>query len=224
MPPPSSAPFSTPSTAFTTMESSRDFKYVCFPLSHPSSLHLLERHENIQWPQQWHSHRQLSISTHPVCSSSHKEKNSAFSQWATHLSCQLFWLCFPRSRKKIPATGNPRTSGAQVWSLPHAYTNEIQADCFLSVQPSLPTFASATISLFVPTTPLPSPSMPTPKLNFRVGFRPSQVLYLTSRRPQPTQHPQRFTLPLAHHHHHHDRCAIPRRSSPPDKNGVLELA
>ena len=47
MPPPSSAPFSTPPTAFTTMESSRDFKYVCFPLPHPSSLHLLDRLENI---------------------------------------------------------------------------------------------------------------------------------------------------------------------------------
>ena len=42
-----SAPFSTPSAAFTTMESSRDCKYICFPLSHPSSLHLLDRPENI---------------------------------------------------------------------------------------------------------------------------------------------------------------------------------
>jgi len=47
MPSPSSAPFSTPSATFTTMESSRDCKYVCFPLSHPSSLHLLDRPENI---------------------------------------------------------------------------------------------------------------------------------------------------------------------------------
>ena len=39
--------FSTPSTAFITMESSRDFKYICFSLSHPSSLHLLERPKNI---------------------------------------------------------------------------------------------------------------------------------------------------------------------------------
>ena len=38
--------FPTPSTAFTTMESARD-KYVCFSLSHPSSLHLLERPKNI---------------------------------------------------------------------------------------------------------------------------------------------------------------------------------
>ena len=91
-----------------------------------------------------------------------QRKNSAFSQQETHLSCQLFWLCFPWSRKKIPATENPWTSGAQVWSLPHTYTNEIQTYFFLSVQPSPPTFASAAISLFVPTTPLPSPSMPTP--------------------------------------------------------------
>ena len=39
--------FPTPSTAFTTMESARDFKYVYFSLSHPSSLHLLERPKNI---------------------------------------------------------------------------------------------------------------------------------------------------------------------------------
>ena len=34
-------------TAFTTMESSRNCKYICFPLSHPSSLYLLDIPENI---------------------------------------------------------------------------------------------------------------------------------------------------------------------------------
>ena len=43
----STTPSPTPSTAFTTMESARDFKYVCFSLSRPSSLHLLERPKNI---------------------------------------------------------------------------------------------------------------------------------------------------------------------------------
>ena len=64
----------------------------------------------------------------------------------SNLSCQLFWLCFPWSRKKIPVTENPYTSGAQVWSLPHAYTNEIH--CFLSAQLPPPTFSSVAISNF----------------------------------------------------------------------------
>ena len=34
---------------------------------------------------------------------------------------------------RTPATENPWTSGWQVWSLPHAYTNERQAHCFLSL-------------------------------------------------------------------------------------------
>ena len=39
---------------------------------------------------------------------------------------------FPKSLR-TPATENPWTSGWQVWSLPHAYTNERQAHCFLSL-------------------------------------------------------------------------------------------
>ena len=75
-----------------------------------------------------------------------------------------FGYVFPGVVKKY----RPRKSGARVWSLPHAYTNEIQGHCSLSAQPSPPTFASAAISLSVPTTLQPSPSMPTPKWNFRV--------------------------------------------------------
>ena len=38
-----------------------------------------------------------------------QRKDPALSQRETHLSCQLFWLCFSWSRKKIPATENPCT-------------------------------------------------------------------------------------------------------------------
>ena len=169
MPSLSSASFLTPSTAFTIMESSRDFKYVCFPFSHPSSLDLLDRLENIPpFSNDSNSdiHRQLSISTHFVCSSSHKDKilhspNKYFISLASS-----FGYVFLRVVKKYW----PRKTRVHLVHRYDHFNTHIQAHCSLSAQPSLPTFASAAIFLCVPTTPLPSPSMPTPKWHFRVGF------------------------------------------------------
>ena len=100
--------------------------------------------------------------------SQRKKNNSPFSQWATHLSCQLFRLRRPWSPKKTPATENPWTSGPQVWLLPHAHTNETEVHCSLCA-------AIITYVLlcgyppFRADVPPPSPSKtPIPKSNFRV--------------------------------------------------------
>ena len=90
--------------------------------------------------------------------SQRKKNNSPFSQWATHLSCQLFRLRRPWSPKKTPATENPWTSGPQVWLLPHAHTNETEIHCSLSAQPSSPMFSSAATPLFVPMCHHPHPA------------------------------------------------------------------
>ena len=175
----------------------------------------------LQWPHQWHPHRQLS--THPVCSSSHKEKDSAFSQQATDLSCRLLWLCFPRSRKKIPptkiwctgmiaSTCIHKRNTRSLLSLCAAITAHVRLCSYLSFcADNSTTFAQHADS----------------KMEFQSPYwKSSQACHLTSCRLQSTPLPQRpwhFTLPLAHHHYY-DRCAIPHRSSPPssDKNGALD--
>ena len=219
MPSPSSAPFSTPSTAFTTMESARDFKYVCFSLSRPSSLHLLERPKNIlrcsNDPNIVNFPFPLTLFAHLL--------TSAFSQWATHLSCQLFWLCFPRSCNKIPTTENPCRSGAQVWSLPHANTNETQAHFFLCtaiityVLPCgySPFCADNTMALAQQNAD-PEIEFQSPCLNFISDEAKSFIWRLAALDLLhcPTQ---RLYVTLAYphsNHHHHYRHTTPRRPLP----------
>ena len=88
-----SLPSTTPSTAFTTMESSRDCKYVCFPLPHPSSLHLLDRPENTpHFSNDSNSDILIVNFPFPLTLFAHLLTKKKF---CVLLSCQIFWLCFP---------------------------------------------------------------------------------------------------------------------------------
>jgi len=114
-PSPSSAPFLTPSTAFTTTESSRNFRYVCFTLSHPSSIHLLEKPKNILHCSNDPNSDILIINfPFPLTLSAHKEKILCFPNEQLTSLASSFGYIFPGVVKKIPVTENPATSSAQV--------------------------------------------------------------------------------------------------------------
>ena len=92
----------------------------------------------------------------------------------------------PKSSNTL-AMENSWTSGAQVWSLPRAYTNETQAHCSLSAQPSSLTFSSAANPpFFVPATP---PHLARCWPHFRICNRtqfPIATLTIRSIVPSPT--------------------------------------
>ena len=121
-------------------------------------------------------------------------KTPPFSRWTTllfHLSPASLSTSLLKSLR-TPATENPWTSGWQVWSLPHAYTNERQAHCFLSLYSHYHVRSPLRLLPFLYRQhqgPCPakcwfrnwiSESVP------ESDFWWSQVLYLTSRRPRST--------------------------------------
>ena len=103
---------------------------------------------------------------------------------------------------RTPATENPWTSGWRVWSLPHAYTNERQAHCFLSLHSHYHVRSPLRLLPFLCRQhqgPCPAKCWLWTRLSEAVlepHFWWSQILYPTFRRPPSSHHPGGFTRPL----------------------------